>query len=124
MEKLETESYTEPKKLPLTAKFYEFYHAPIVKFWFNTVCWLLGLAIIDMDCSALAVCSLLIISCALVQLAYLTFLMLYSYVVLVQSAPLSTPEEWVVILYVFTSAIEKVRAVRHRRSTPPSKLPA
>ncbi|XP_023672877.2 transient receptor potential cation channel subfamily M member 7-like [Paramormyrops kingsleyae] len=80
VEKHETESYAEPRKLPLTAKFYEFYHAPIVKFWFNTM-------------------------------AYLTFLMLYSYVVLVQSAPLSTPEEWVVILYVFTSAIEKVRAM-------------
>nr|XP_061820429.1 transient receptor potential cation channel subfamily M member 7-like isoform X1 [Nerophis lumbriciformis] len=66
------------RKLPLTRKIYAFYHAPIVKFWSNT-------------------------------LFYLGFLMLYSYVVLVRMPEWPSPQEWVVILYIFTSAIEKIR---------------
>ncbi|KAL4660736.1 transient receptor potential cation channel subfamily M member 7-like [Arapaima gigas] len=76
----ETEVHVRPKGLPITRKFYAFYHAPIVKFWFNTM-------------------------------AYLGFLMLYSYVVLVKVTPLETPQEWIVTLYIFTSAIEKIRAM-------------
>ncbi|KAG9352239.1 hypothetical protein JZ751_020652 [Albula glossodonta] len=76
--KSETEIHVRPRRLPITRKFYAFYHAPIVKFWFNT-------------------------------LAYLVFLMLYSYVVLVQMPPRPSPQEWGVILYIFTSAIEKIR---------------
>uniref|UniRef100_A0AAQ4QH28 non-specific serine/threonine protein kinase n=1 Tax=Gasterosteus aculeatus aculeatus TaxID=481459 RepID=A0AAQ4QH28_GASAC len=68
------------RKLPLTRKIYAFYHAPIVKFWSNT-------------------------------LFYLGFLMLYSYVVLVKMPQMPSPQEWVVILYIFTSAIEKIREV-------------
>uniref|UniRef100_A0A8D0ARD6 non-specific serine/threonine protein kinase n=1 Tax=Sander lucioperca TaxID=283035 RepID=A0A8D0ARD6_SANLU len=64
--------------LPLTRKIYAFYHAPIVKFWSNT-------------------------------LFYLGFLMTYSYVVLVKMPEWPSPQEWVVILYIFTSAIEKIR---------------
>uniref|UniRef100_A0A672JQM2 non-specific serine/threonine protein kinase n=1 Tax=Salarias fasciatus TaxID=181472 RepID=A0A672JQM2_SALFA len=64
--------------LPLTRKIYAFYHAPIVKFWSNT-------------------------------LFYLGYLMLYTYVVLVKMPTLPSPQEWVVILYIFTSAIEKIR---------------
>ncbi|XP_078479016.1 LOW QUALITY PROTEIN: transient receptor potential cation channel subfamily M member 7-like, partial [Lampetra planeri] len=66
------------RKLPLTRKIYAFYHAPIVKFWSNT-------------------------------LFYLGFLMFYSYVVLVKMPKWPSPEEWVVILYIFTSAVEKIR---------------
>ncbi|XP_063044458.1 transient receptor potential cation channel subfamily M member 7 [Engraulis encrasicolus] len=76
--KSETEVHVRSRRLPITRKFYAFYHAPIVKFWFNT-------------------------------LAYLGFLMLYSYVVLVKMPAFPSPQEWVVILYIFTSAIEKVR---------------
>uniref|UniRef100_A0A8C9TH31 non-specific serine/threonine protein kinase n=1 Tax=Scleropages formosus TaxID=113540 RepID=A0A8C9TH31_SCLFO len=61
----EPEIHIRPKRLPVTRKFYAFYHAPIVKFWFNTM-------------------------------AYLGFLMLYSYVVLVNVTPLGTPQEWIV----------------------------
>lgn len=46
------------------------------------------------------------------QLFYLGFLMVYSYVVLVKMPPLPSPQEWVVILYIFSSAVEKVREVR------------
>lgn len=34
----ETEVHVRSRRLPITRKFYAFYHAPIVKFWFNTVC--------------------------------------------------------------------------------------
>uniref|UniRef100_A0A7N8XUQ3 Transient receptor potential cation channel subfamily M member 7-like n=1 Tax=Mastacembelus armatus TaxID=205130 RepID=A0A7N8XUQ3_9TELE len=66
------------KNLPFGRKIYAFYHAPIVKFWFNT-------------------------------LFYLGFLMLYAYVVLVRMPEWPSPQEWVVILYIFTYAIEKIR---------------
>lgn len=49
------------------------------------------------------------VSCG--QLFYLGFLMFYSYVVLVKMPDWPSPQEWVVILYIFTSAIEKIREV-------------
>ncbi|KAM9826228.1 transient receptor potential cation channel subfamily M member 7 isoform 3-T4 [Syngnathus typhle] len=76
--KTDMETHARSRKLPLTRKIYAFYHAPIVKFWSNT-------------------------------LFYLGFLMLYSYVVLVKMPEWPSPQEWVVILYIFTSAIEKIR---------------
>ncbi|XP_048188386.1 transient receptor potential cation channel subfamily M member 7 isoform X2 [Perognathus longimembris pacificus] len=78
--KNEMEIHIKSKKLPITRKFYAFYHAPIVKFWFNT-------------------------------LAYLGFLMLYTFVVLVQMEQLPSVQEWIVIAYIFTYAIEKVREI-------------
>ncbi|XP_070688208.1 transient receptor potential cation channel subfamily M member 7 isoform X1 [Pempheris klunzingeri] len=76
--KSDMETHIRSRKLPLTRKIYAFYHAPIVKFWSNT-------------------------------LFYLGFLMFYSYVVLVKMPEWPSPQEWVVILYIFTSAIEKIR---------------
>uniref|UniRef100_A0A3Q1FRT2 non-specific serine/threonine protein kinase n=1 Tax=Acanthochromis polyacanthus TaxID=80966 RepID=A0A3Q1FRT2_9TELE len=76
--KSEMETNIRSRKLPLTRKIYAFYHAPIVKFWSNT-------------------------------LFYLGYLMLYTYVVLVKMPVWPSPQEWVVILYIFTSAIEKIR---------------
>ncbi|XP_044057546.1 transient receptor potential cation channel subfamily M member 7 isoform X2 [Siniperca chuatsi] len=76
--KNDMETHIRSRKLPLTRKIYAFYHAPIVKFWSNT-------------------------------LFYLGFLMFYSYVVLVKMPEWPSPQEWVVILYIFTSAIEKIR---------------
>ncbi|MBZ3872839.1 Transient receptor potential cation channel subfamily M member 7 [Sciurus carolinensis] len=78
--KSEMEMHIKSKKLPITRKFYAFYHAPIVKFWFNT-------------------------------LAYLGFLMLYTFVVLVQMERLPSVQEWIVIAYIFTYAIEKIREI-------------
>ncbi|XP_043932306.1 transient receptor potential cation channel subfamily M member 7 [Protopterus annectens] len=77
--KQETE-HQRQRRLPFTQKFYAFYHAPIVKFWFNT-------------------------------LAYLGFLMLYTFVVLVKMEPFPSVQEWIVIVYIFTSAIEKIREI-------------
>ncbi|XP_038123665.1 transient receptor potential cation channel subfamily M member 7 isoform X3 [Cyprinodon tularosa] len=76
--KNDMETQVRSRKLPLTRKIYAFYHAPIVKFWSNT-------------------------------LFYLGYLMLYTFVVLVKMDKLPSPQEWVVILYIFTSAIEKIR---------------
>ncbi|XP_039536198.1 transient receptor potential cation channel subfamily M member 7 [Pimephales promelas] len=76
--KSESEVHVRSRRLPITRKFYAFYHAPIVKFWFNT-------------------------------LFYIGFLMLYSFVVLVKMNELPSPQEWVVILYIFTLAVEKLR---------------
>ncbi|XP_069619401.1 transient receptor potential cation channel subfamily M member 6 [Ranitomeya imitator] len=66
--------------LSRTRKICEFYSAPIVKFWFHTM-------------------------------AYLLFLMLFTYVVLVKMEPVPSVQEWLVITYIFTNAIEKVREV-------------
>uniref|UniRef100_A0A3B3Q719 non-specific serine/threonine protein kinase n=1 Tax=Paramormyrops kingsleyae TaxID=1676925 RepID=A0A3B3Q719_9TELE len=76
--KSEPEVHVRPRRLPITRKFYAFYHAPIVKFWFNA-------------------------------LAFLGFLMLYSYVVLVQMPAWPSPQEWIVIGYIFTLGVEKIR---------------
>ncbi|ELK05424.1 Transient receptor potential cation channel subfamily M member 7, partial [Pteropus alecto] len=45
------------------------------------------------------------------MLAYLGFLMLYTFVVLVQMEQLPSVQEWIVIAYIFTYAIEKVREI-------------
>ncbi|NXK38184.1 TRPM6 protein, partial [Piprites chloris] len=66
--------------LPGTRKIYEFYNAPIVKFWFHTM-------------------------------SYMAFLMLFTYTVLVKMGPRPSVQEWLVIIYIFTTAIEKVREV-------------
>uniref|UniRef100_A0A8D0HHW4 non-specific serine/threonine protein kinase n=1 Tax=Sphenodon punctatus TaxID=8508 RepID=A0A8D0HHW4_SPHPU len=73
-------SSVEQGSLPVTRKIYEFYNAPIVKFWFHTM-------------------------------AYLAFLMLFTYTVLVEMGSRPSVQEWLVIIYIFTTAIEKVREV-------------
>ncbi|XP_072888878.1 transient receptor potential cation channel subfamily M member 7 isoform X4 [Hemitrygon akajei] len=78
--KHEDANLTKPRRLPVTRKFYAFYHAPIAKFWFNT-------------------------------LAYLGFLMLFTYVVLVRMQELPSVQEWIVISFIFTLAIEKIREI-------------
>ncbi|XP_067827311.1 transient receptor potential cation channel subfamily M member 7 isoform X2 [Heptranchias perlo] len=78
--KHEDVTLSKPRRLPVTRKFYSFYHAPIAKFWFNT-------------------------------LAYLGFLMLYTFVVLVQMGSLPSVQEWIVISFIFTLAIEKIREI-------------
>ncbi|XP_069891859.1 transient receptor potential cation channel subfamily M member 6 isoform X3 [Dipodomys merriami] len=69
-----------PQGLPWTGKVYEFYNAPIVKFWFYTM-------------------------------AYLAFLLLFTYTVLVEMQPQPSAQEWLVIVYIFTNAVEKVREI-------------
>uniref|UniRef100_A0A2K5E669 Transient receptor potential cation channel subfamily M member 3 n=1 Tax=Aotus nancymaae TaxID=37293 RepID=A0A2K5E669_AOTNA len=66
--------------IPLGRKIYEFYNAPIVKFWFYT-------------------------------LAYIGYLMLFNYIVLVKMERWPSTQEWIVISYIFTLGIEKMREI-------------
>ncbi|XP_019717810.1 transient receptor potential cation channel subfamily M member 6 isoform X2 [Hippocampus comes] len=61
-------------------RLYEFYTAPVVKFWFHTM-------------------------------SYLAFLMLFSYTILVKMDDQPGVQEWLVILYILTTAVEKTREV-------------
>ncbi|XP_023659018.1 transient receptor potential cation channel subfamily M member 6 isoform X1 [Paramormyrops kingsleyae] len=76
----ECPTHLTPQEIHWTRKVFEFYNAPVVKFWFHTI-------------------------------AYLVFLMLYSYTVLVKMEPEPTVQEWIVIICIFATAIEKIREV-------------
>nr|DBA31795.1 TPA: hypothetical protein GDO54_007569 [Pyxicephalus adspersus] len=45
------------------------------------------------------------------RLFYLAFLMLFTFVVLVKMRPLPSSQEWLVIAYIFTYAVEKIREI-------------
>nr|XP_020446049.1 transient receptor potential cation channel subfamily M member 7-like isoform X2 [Monopterus albus] len=66
--------------LSCITKLYEFYTAPVVKFWFHTM-------------------------------SYLAFLMLFSYVILVKMEDQPSCQEWLVIVYILSTALEKTREV-------------
>ncbi|XP_058011847.1 transient receptor potential cation channel subfamily M member 1 [Ahaetulla prasina] len=71
---------TKQKGIPIGTKICEFYNAPIVKFWFYTIC-------------------------------YLGYLMLFNYIILVRMERWPSIQEWVVISYILTLALEKVREI-------------
>ncbi|KAI8499346.1 Transient receptor putative cation channel sub M member 3, partial [Branchiostoma belcheri] len=79
---------TKKSSLRLGKKIYEFYNAPITKFWVHTM-------------------------------AYVVFLMLFNYVVLERTEPFPGWEEWYIIAYIVTLAVEKVREIL---VSEPSKL--
>ncbi|XP_034547988.1 transient receptor potential cation channel subfamily M member 6 isoform X2 [Notolabrus celidotus] len=76
----ETVSPETLQRLSLIKTVYEFYTAPVVKFWFHTI-------------------------------SYLGFLMLFSYVILVKMGDLPSTQEWLVIAYILSTAVEKTREV-------------
>ncbi|XP_069772735.1 transient receptor potential cation channel subfamily M member 3 [Narcine bancroftii] len=78
--KSEEEVPTVHRMIPFGRKIYEFYSAPIVKFWFHT-------------------------------LAYFGYLMLFNYIVLVKMEQWPSVQEWIVISYIFTLGIEKMREI-------------
>uniref|UniRef100_A0A8C0FNC4 Transient receptor potential cation channel subfamily M member 3 n=1 Tax=Bubo bubo TaxID=30461 RepID=A0A8C0FNC4_BUBBB len=78
--KEEEEVQTRHRLIPVGRKIYEFYNAPIVKFWFYT-------------------------------LAYIGYLMLFNYIVLVKMDRWPSTQEWIVISYIFTLGIEKMREI-------------
>lgn len=49
----------------------------------------------------------------LTQMAYVGYLMLFNYIVLVKMDLWPSPQEWIVIAYIFTNGIEKMREVAH-----------
>ncbi|XP_031426124.1 transient receptor potential cation channel subfamily M member 3 isoform X5 [Clupea harengus] len=75
-----TEVQNRYRLIPMGRKIYEFYNAPIVKFWFHT-------------------------------LAYVAYLMLFNYIVLVKMDLWPSTQEWIVIAYIFTNGIEKMREI-------------
>ncbi|XP_040898692.1 transient receptor potential cation channel subfamily M member 6 isoform X4 [Toxotes jaculatrix] len=76
----ETVSSMTMQCLSWITRIYEFYTAPVVKFWFHTI-------------------------------FYLAFLMLFSYVVLVKMGDQPSVQEWLVIAYILSTAVEKTREV-------------
>ncbi|TMS03286.1 Transient receptor potential cation channel subfamily M member 6 [Larimichthys crocea] len=76
----ETVSSVTVHCLSWITRLYEFYTAPVVKFWFHTM-------------------------------SYLAFLMLFSYVVLVKMEERPSVQEWLVIAYILSTAVEKTREV-------------
>ncbi|NXO66546.1 TRPM3 protein, partial [Phainopepla nitens] len=79
--KEDEEVQSKHRMIPIGRKIYEFYNAPIVKFWFYT-------------------------------LAYIGYLMLFNYIVLVKMDRWPSIQEWIVISYIFTLGIEKMREVK------------
>ncbi|XP_028852075.1 transient receptor potential cation channel subfamily M member 6 isoform X2 [Denticeps clupeoides] len=80
IEHLENTSAFSVQFLLWARKLYDFYSAPVVKFWLHTM-------------------------------FYLGFLMLFSYTVLVKMEDHPSPQEWLVIAYIFSTAVEKAREV-------------
>ncbi|KAM8973895.1 transient receptor potential cation channel subfamily M member 1 [Pelodytes ibericus] len=68
------------RSIPIGTKIYEFYNAPIVKFWFYTI-------------------------------SYLAYLLLFNYIILVKMTTWPSVQEWVVISYILTLGVEKVREI-------------
>lgn len=52
-----------------------------------------------------------VLSCIFLQLAYIGYLMLFNYIVLVKMERWPSTQEWIVISYIFTLGIEKMREV-------------
>ncbi|XP_018114261.1 transient receptor potential cation channel subfamily M member 3 isoform X2 [Xenopus laevis] len=78
--KKDEDEHPRHRLIPFGRKIYEFYNAPIVKFWFFTM-------------------------------AYMGYLMLFNYIVLVKMDRWPSTQEWIVISYIFTLGIEKMREI-------------
>ncbi|XP_073442999.1 transient receptor potential cation channel subfamily M member 1 isoform X2 [Dendrobates tinctorius] len=76
----EENGHRKQRSIPIGTKIYEFYNAPIVKFWFYTI-------------------------------SYLAYLMLFNYIILVKMERWPSLQEWIVISYIVTLALEKVREI-------------
>lgn len=55
--------------------------------------------------------------CVFTQMAYVGYLMLFNYIVLVKMDLQPSLQEWIVIAYIFTNGIEKMREVPIINST-------
>ncbi|XP_029283252.1 transient receptor potential cation channel subfamily M member 1-like [Cottoperca gobio] len=76
----EEEDQKKHRRTPIGRKIYEFYSAPFTKFWFNTI-------------------------------SYLVYLALYNYIILVKMERWPSLQEWIVISYIITLGLEKVRQI-------------
>ncbi|KAK9542186.1 hypothetical protein VZT92_000069 [Zoarces viviparus] len=76
----EEEQSKDKRRTPIGRKIYEFYNTPFTKFWFNTI-------------------------------SYLVYLALYNYIILVKMERWPSLQEWIVISYIITLGLEKVRQI-------------
>ncbi|XP_053573533.1 transient receptor potential cation channel subfamily M member 1 [Bombina bombina] len=76
----EENGHRRQRSIPIGTKIYEFYNAPIVKFWFYTI-------------------------------SYLGYLLLFNYIILVKMERWPSVQEWVVISYILTLGLEKIREI-------------
>lgn len=67
------------------------------------------------NCHYISFCDLCFCDvCLFAQMAYVGYLMLFNYIVLVKMDLWPSPQEWIVIAYIFTNGIEKMREVRSK----------
>ncbi|CAB1338835.1 unnamed protein product, partial [Coregonus sp. 'balchen'] len=85
----EVETVVTKRRVPIRKKIYEFYNTPFTKFWFNTASRLL----IQLK----------------TNISYLAYLCLYNYIILVKMERWPSLQEWIVISYIITLGMEKVR---------------
>lgn len=93
-------SYPEKNRsrpLKVKKKLYEFYTAPITKFWANSVSTIL--------------CHNHYLTCFIFQISYLIFLIIFSYTVLVKMGPTPSWQECLAIIYVCSLGCEKIREI-------------
>ncbi|KAK2508711.1 hypothetical protein MC885_004981, partial [Smutsia gigantea] len=76
----EENEHKKQRRIPIGTKIWEFYNAPIVKFWFYTI-------------------------------SYLGYLLLFNYVILVRMDRWPCLQEWIVISYIVSLALEKIREI-------------
>ena len=93
--------------LRLGKKIYEFYTAPVTKFWAHTVSEFIQGRISDYMCIRNVTYLFLYHS----QLGYIAFMMIFTYVVLVRMEREPSWQELYVISYIFTMGIEIIREV-------------
>ncbi|OWK58862.1 Transient receptor potential cation channel subfamily M member 3 [Lonchura striata] len=115
------------QSLPIGTKIYEFYNAPIVKFWFYTVLEACGCASVEGFAADLLPAEKEIFFLVqdprihhlesiknfplFWQISYLGYLMLFNYIILVRMERWPSVQEWIVISYIVTLALEKVREI-------------
>ncbi|CAB1449125.1 unnamed protein product [Pleuronectes platessa] len=93
--------------IPLGRKIYEFYNAPIVKFWFHTLHHIIG----QLYSGGRVLWGKHGKSDGSSVMAYVGYLMLFNYIVLVKMDLWPSTQEWIVIAYIFTNGIEKMREI-------------
>jgi transient receptor potential cation channel subfamily M member 3 len=92
--------FRQHRPLKLKKKFYEFYTAPITKFWADSVSF-----------SPIFHLHQLQQSYPLLQMAYVLFLVLFSFTVLVKMQPTPSWQELYSIAYITTLGCEKIREI-------------
>ncbi|KAK2504409.1 hypothetical protein MC885_005511, partial [Smutsia gigantea] len=111
----EEEVQSRHRLIPLGRKIYEFYNAPIVKFWFytkqkkgrNVSAWI-GRKVVQQKIGRAPQGHY---QAKHIKLAYIGYLMLFNYIVLVKMERWPSTQEWIVISYIFTLGIEKMREI-------------